>query len=120
MWFCSTDLPKRISRELLTGAIADRPKEGIFGCLKSPTLRFLQSVGKDASSSQTHLTSGTRTTPGTLQVREWQGTSQGSRRSTMASSAVAPTARLLTMLNLREGKEFSREYRPDRRTGATL
>jgi hypothetical protein len=67
--------PKRISRELLTQAIAYRLQEGIFGGLKPSTLRLLERPGKDGSSSQSHLVSRRGAAPGTFLIREWQGTS---------------------------------------------
>jgi Protein of unknown function (DUF2924) len=71
----NSEPPKRISRELLIRAIAYRLQERTFGGLKPSTLRLLERVGKDGSSNESSQTSRTRATPGTVLVREWQGTS---------------------------------------------
>lgn len=71
----NSEPPKRISRELLMRAIAYRLQERTFGGLKPSTRRLLERVGKEGSLDEPSRTSSTRATPGTVLVREWQGTS---------------------------------------------
>ncbi len=71
-----TEPPSRISRELLTRAIAYRLQECTFGGLKPSTRRLLERIGDGGSSN--HLmraASRRRTSAGTVLIREWQGTS---------------------------------------------
>ncbi len=71
-----TEPPSRVSRELLTRAIAYRLQERAFGGLKPSTRRLLERIGDGGSLN--HLmraASRRRTGAGTVLIREWQGTS---------------------------------------------
>jgi hypothetical protein len=68
--------PRRISRELLTRALAYRLQERALGGLKPSTRRLLDRLGKGRSSSQLmRVISHRKTAAGTVLVREWRGTS---------------------------------------------
>jgi hypothetical protein len=68
--------PRRISRELLTRALAYRLQEGALGSLKPATQRLLDRIGESRSSSQPmRVASHRKTAPGTVLVREWRGAS---------------------------------------------
>jgi len=67
---------QRMSRELLTSAIAYRSQELAFGGLKPSTRRLLERVAESASSRQSMRAVPVRKTPrGTVLIREWQGVS---------------------------------------------
>ena len=67
---------QRISRELLTRAIAYRIQELALGGLKPSTRRLLERVAESAASRQPMRAVLVRKTPrGTVLIREWQGTS---------------------------------------------
>ena len=71
-----TEPPRRISRELLTRALAYRLQERTFGGLKASTRRLLERIGEGRSSSHImHVASHRKTTPGTVLIREWRGSS---------------------------------------------
>jgi hypothetical protein len=71
-----TEPPRRVSRELLTRALAYRLQERALGGLKRATRRLLERIGEDRSSSQLmRVAAHRKTAPGTVLVREWQGTS---------------------------------------------
>lgn len=67
--------PSRISRELLTRAIAYHLQERTFGGLKPSTVRLLERIGEGRSSSKRRVASNRSTAPGTVLIREWRGTS---------------------------------------------
>jgi hypothetical protein len=69
-----TQAPSRISRELLTRAIAYRLQERAFDGLKPSTRRLLERIAEGGLSSQMRVASH-RTAPGTVLLREWQGAS---------------------------------------------
>jgi len=68
-----TEPPPRISRELLTRAIAYRLQEKVFGGLAPATRRLLERVAADRSSRRARLSLARKATPGTLLIREWRG-----------------------------------------------
>jgi DUF2924 family protein len=68
-----TEPPPRISRELLTRAIAYRSQEKVFGGLAPATCRLLERVAADLSSHRTRQSVTRKAAPGTLLIREWQG-----------------------------------------------
>jgi hypothetical protein len=68
--------PRRISRELLTRAIAYRLQERVLGSLKSSTRRLLEGVGEDlAVRRPVRAAPVSKVGAGTVLIREWQGTS---------------------------------------------
>jgi hypothetical protein len=71
-----TEPPHRISRELLTRALAYRLQERALGGLKPSTRRLLDRFGEGVSSHRLMwLARHRKTAPGTELVREWRGTS---------------------------------------------
>ena len=68
-----TEPPPRISRELLTRAIAYRLQEREFGGLAPSTLRLLERVGDDLSPHRARLGHSRKAASGTLLIREWRG-----------------------------------------------
>ena len=68
-----TEPPPRISRELLTRAIAYRLQEREFGGLAPATRRLLERVADDLSSHRARLSHARKAAPGTLLIREWRG-----------------------------------------------
>ena len=70
---CDTEPPPRISRELLTRAIAYRLQERAFGGLAPATRRLLERVADDLSSHCARLSHARKAAPGTLLIREWRG-----------------------------------------------
>ena len=71
-----TEPARRISRDLLTRALAYRMQERALGGLKPSTRRLLDRLGEGSSSSQLmRVVSQRKTAPGTVLVREWRGTS---------------------------------------------
>ena len=66
-----TEPPPRISRELLTRAIAYRLQEREFGGLAPSTLRLLERVADDLPRARLNL--ACKAAPGTLLIREWRG-----------------------------------------------
>ena len=70
---CDTEPPPRISRELLTRAIAYRLQEKVFGGLAPATRRLLLRVAADLSSQRARRNLVRKAAPGTLLIREWRG-----------------------------------------------
>jgi hypothetical protein len=68
-----TEPPPRISRELLTRAIAYRLQEKVFGVLAPATRRLLERVADDRPSHRGRLSHARKAAPGTLLIREWRG-----------------------------------------------
>ena len=68
-----TQPPPRISRELLTRAIAYRLQEREFGGLAPATRRLLERVAADLSSHHAGLNVARKVAPGALLIREWRG-----------------------------------------------
>ncbi len=68
-----TEPPPRISRELLTRAIAYRLQEREFGDLAPATRRLLERVADDLSSHRARPNLACKAAPGTLLIREWRG-----------------------------------------------
>ena len=67
--------PLRVSRELLTRAIAYKIQEYAFGGLKPATKKLLLRLGDDAREGRPlRLTAAPPVSPGTVLMREWQGT----------------------------------------------
>lgn len=74
-WY-GTEPPRRISRELLTRALAYRLQERTFVGLKPSTRRPLERIGEGRSSSRImRVASHRKTAAGTVLIRQWQGTS---------------------------------------------
>src|ERR1019366_6190025 len=71
-WY-DTEPPARISRELLTSAVAYRLQEREFGGLARATRRLLERVAADLSSQRTRLSVTRKVAPGALLIREWRG-----------------------------------------------
>ena len=70
-----TEPPPRISRDLLTRAIAYRIQEEALGGLRPSTRRLLAKVAADASARRPiQVTSAPTLTPGTILLRDWRGT----------------------------------------------
>src|SRR5258708_16108209 len=69
-----TEPPSRISRELLTRAIAYRLQEREFGALTPATRRLLGRVTDDPSSRRARVSHSRKTASGTLLIPEWHGT----------------------------------------------
>ena len=70
-----TEPPPRISRDLLTRAVAYRIQEKAFGGLKPSTRRLLVRVAADASARRPiQLTPAPTLTPGSVLLRDWRGT----------------------------------------------
>ena len=69
-----TEPPPRISRELLTRALAYRLQEKVFGGLAPATRRLLERVANDLSSHHARPNLARKAAPGTLLIREWRGT----------------------------------------------
>jgi len=70
-----TEPPRRISRDLLTRALAYRIQEQARGGLKPSTRRLLAKVAADASAHRPIQTAPAPTlTPGTVLLREWHST----------------------------------------------
>jgi len=66
--------PPRISRELLTRAIAYRLQERAFGGLEQSTRRLLERAAEDLSArGRKRVAPARKVSPGTLLIREWQG-----------------------------------------------
>ena len=71
----STEPPSRISRDLLTRAVAYRIQEEALGGLKPSTRRSLAKVAADASARRPiQVTPAPTLTPGTVLLRDWRGT----------------------------------------------
>jgi hypothetical protein len=70
-WY-DTEPPARISRELLTSAIAYRLQEREFGGLAPATRRLLEGVAADRSSRRL-VARARKAAPGALLIREWRG-----------------------------------------------
>ena len=68
-----TEPPSRISRELLTRAIAYRLQESEFGGLDRKTRRLLERVADDLSHDAKRGAPTRKAVPGTLLIREWRG-----------------------------------------------
>jgi len=70
-----TEPPSRISRDLLTRAVAYRIQEKALGGLKPSTRRLLAKVAAEASARRPILaTTALTLTPGTVLLRDWRGT----------------------------------------------
>jgi hypothetical protein len=70
-----TELPRRISRDLLTRAVAYRMQEKALGGLKPSTRRLLAKVAADASARRKIQVAPEPTLkPGTVLLRAWHGT----------------------------------------------
>jgi hypothetical protein len=70
-----TEPPPRISRDLLTRAVAYRIQEKALGGLRPSTRRLLGKVAADASARRPiQVTSAPTLTPGTILLRNWRGT----------------------------------------------
>jgi hypothetical protein len=80
-----TESPRRISRELLTRAIAYRLQERVFGGRKPSTRRLLERIGGRGSSNVSRVAAQRRAVSGTVLVRDWQG---ASHRVTMLDDGV--------------------------------
>ncbi len=76
---------QRISRELLTRAIAYRIQELALGGLKPSTRRLLERVAESASRQPLRAVPVRKTPRGTVLIREWQG---ASHRVTVIDDAV--------------------------------
>ena len=61
-----TEPPPRISRELLTRAIAYRLQEKVFGGLAPTTRRLLERVAADLSSNHARVSQARKAAPGTF------------------------------------------------------
>ena len=70
-----TKAPERFGRDLLIRGIAQRLQERCFGSLDRRTARMLERIGR-AGATALDDTDNSRLKPGTLLVREWQGTLQ--------------------------------------------
>jgi len=71
----SAEPPPRISRDLLTRAVAYRIQEKALGGLKPSTRRLLAKVAADASARRPiQVTPAPTLTPGTVLLRDWRGT----------------------------------------------
>ena len=71
----STEPPPRISRDLLTRAVAYRIQEKALGGLKPSTRRLLAKVAADASARRPIQVAPAPTLqPGTVLLRNWHGT----------------------------------------------
>ena len=68
-----TEPPARISRELLTRAIAWRMQEKVFGGLAPATRRLLERGADHLSSHRARPNLARKAAPGTLLIREWRG-----------------------------------------------
>jgi DUF2924 family protein len=70
-----TEPPPRISRDLLTRAVAYRIQEKALGGLRPSTRRLLAKVAAEASARQPiEVTPAPTLTPGTVLLRDWCGT----------------------------------------------
>jgi DUF2924 family protein len=73
--FYGCEPPHRVSRELLTRAVAYRIQEQAFGGLKPSTRRLLVRLGNDARGGQPLKFEPTaHASAGTVLVRDWHGT----------------------------------------------
>ncbi len=68
-----TEPPSRISRGLLTRALAYRLQEKEFGGLDSKTRRLLERVADDRTARPQRIAIVRKAPSGTLLIREWQG-----------------------------------------------
>jgi hypothetical protein len=72
--FHGSEAPHRISRELLTRALAYRIQEQAFGGLKPSTRRLMERLGGDARSGRPlSLAAAAPASAGTVLMRDWQG-----------------------------------------------
>jgi hypothetical protein len=70
----SSEPPHRVSRELLTRAVAYRIQEQALGGLKPSTRRLLKRLASDAGSGRPlKLSPCAPASAGTVLIREWQG-----------------------------------------------
>jgi hypothetical protein len=70
----SSEPPHRVSRELLTRAVAYRIQEQALGGLKPSTRRLLERLASDARSGRPlKLSSCAPASAGTVLMRDWQG-----------------------------------------------
>ena len=71
----SSEPPHRVSRELLTRAVAYRIQEQAFGGLKPSTRRLLERLASDARCGRSlKLAPPAPASAGTVLMRDWQGT----------------------------------------------
>ena len=69
-----TEPPPRISRELLTRALAYRLQERALGGLKPSTRRLLERISNSPTSRDSvRIVPARKSAPGTVLIREWQG-----------------------------------------------
>jgi hypothetical protein len=72
---CGSEPPRRISRDLLVGALAYRLQEQALGRLKSSTRRLLAKVAADVSAHRSiQIAPEADLKPVTVLLREWHGT----------------------------------------------
>jgi len=70
----SSEPPHRVSRELLTRAVAYRIQEQAFGGLKPSTRRLLERLASDARCGRPlKLSPAASASAGTVLMRDWQG-----------------------------------------------
>ena len=95
---------QRISRELLTGAIAYRMQEPALGKHRPSIRRLLERIAGSASAGHsTHTAPAGKTAVGTVLIREWQG---ASHRVVVAEGAVVYRKQRYRSLS-----EVARRYR---------
>lgn len=71
--FYGTSCPIRISRRLLTHAIAYKLQERAYWGLDKKTLRLLERAAADLAAGRSLATPGAQIKPGTRLLREWNG-----------------------------------------------
>ena len=69
-----SEAPQRISRELLTRAVAYRIQEQALGGLKPSTRKLLERLGRDAHDGRPLRLAAAPASAGTMLTRDWQGT----------------------------------------------
>jgi len=100
----SSEPPHRISRELLTRAVAYRIQEQAFGGLKPSTRRLLERLASDARCGRSlKLAPAAPASAGTVLMRDWQGTThevkvldRGVLYKRMRYRSLSEVARLIT------------------------
>lgn len=68
-----TPCPIRISRKLLTHAVAYKLQERVYGGLDKKTLRLLEKAASDLAAGRSLAARGPLIKPGTRLLREWNG-----------------------------------------------
>ena len=117
--------PHRISRELLTRAVAYRIQEQAFGGLKPSTRRLLQRLGNDARSGQPlSLSPMAPATTGTVLMRDFQGTTHevkvvdgGVLYKKRRYRSLSEVARLITGVRWSGPLFFGLRSKPEKETG---